>query len=234
MRWKTRTLAIAGAAVAVAAGAVGAALATTGSSSPKEAATAFIHDVATRLGVSDAKLTTALKDASAARIDQALKDGKITQAQADELKARIQSGDAPLLGPPGFGHRGGFGDRGPRVDVLAAAASYIGKTEAELRTALEGGKTLAQVAKDEGKTVEGLKDALAAAAKTDLDAKVKAGDLTEAQAKAILDRLTSNLDDVVNGTGPRGPGMGGHRGGDMGEGHGAPGAFFAPTAAQPA
>lgn len=231
MRWKSRTLAVITAAVAVGVGAVGAALATTGTASPKEAATGFIHDVATRLGVSDEKLTTALKDASAARIDQALKDGKITKEQADALKGRIQSGNAPLLGPPGFGHHRGFGDRGPRVDVLESAATYLGKTEAELRTALEGGKTLAQVAKDEDKTVDGLKDALTAAAKTDLDTKVRAGDLTEAQAKTILDGLTSKLDDIVNGTGPRGPGFHGHRGfgGGMGEGPGGPGAFFAPA-----
>ena len=48
----------------------------------------------------------------------------------------------------GFKH-GGPGHHGPgRMHGLDAAAKYLGMTEAALRNALEGGKTLAQVAKD--------------------------------------------------------------------------------------
>ena len=38
---------------------------------------------------------------------------------------------------------------------LAAAATYLGLTEAELRTELQAGKTLAQVAKAKDKSVDG-------------------------------------------------------------------------------
>ncbi len=239
MRWKTRTLAIAGAAVAVATGAVGAALATTGSSNPKAAATAFVHDVATRLGVSDEKLTTALKDASSARVDRALKDGKITKEQADEMKARIQSGDAPLLlGPARPGEHMGLGRHGMRANLLGSAATYLGKTEAELRTALESGKSLAEVAKDAGKSTDGLKAAISAGTKTELDKQVAAGTLTAEQAKAMLARMTSKLDDLIAGKRPDGGDFRGHHGfggpGHHGPGPGGSGAFFTPTAAQPA
>ena len=237
MRWKSRTLAIVTVAVAVGAGAVGAALATAGTASPKEAATAFIHDVATRLGVSDEKLTTALRGASTARIDQALKDGEITKAQADELKARIQSGDAPLLLGPGRsgGHMGGFGHMGQRADVLAAAATYLGRTETELRADLAAGKSLATIAKDAGKSTDGLKTALTAATKAELDKSVAAGNLTADQAKLMLERFTSHLDDMIAGTRPEGMpggrhgfgGMGGH--GGMGGGMGMGSSFGRPA-----
>jgi len=87
-------------------------------------------------------------------------------------------------------------------------------TEAQLRTKLENGDTLAEVAKAEGKTSAGLVDALVAAAKADLDAKVAAGKLTSAQRTSILSDLESRLEDVVAGDfsfgfrGPGGPGFG--------------------------
>ena len=82
---------------------------------------------------------------------------------------------------------------------LEAAAKYLGLTEAELRTQLEAGKTLAEIAKAQGKTVDGLEKALTADAKTKLDAAVKAGTITQAQADELLKRTTDHLDDLVNG-----------------------------------
>jgi hypothetical protein len=175
----------------------------------------FLNDVAKRLNVTPAALKAALKGASDDRIDAAVAAGKITKAQGDALKARTAQGGVPFFGGPhggGFGH-GGFGHGGP--GSLDAAATYLGMTEDELHTALESGKTLAQIAKDKGKTVDGLKSALTAATKTKLDAAVKAGTLTQAQADALLKRLTDHLDDLVNGTGlhPDGDGDGfGHHG----------------------
>lgn len=49
-------------------------------------------------------------------------------------------------------------------NVLAAAATYIGITEAQLRTELEAGKTLAEIAVASGKTRDGLIAALTQAA----------------------------------------------------------------------
>ena len=90
---------------------------------------------------------------------------------------------------------------------LDAAAKYLGLTEAELHTQLESGKTLAEIAKAQGKTVDGLKKALTDATKTKLDAAVKAGTITQAQADELLKRATEHLDDLVNGTfGPHGDG----------------------------
>ena len=114
------------------------------------------------------------------------------------MKQRSAEGGLPFFG--GGGHHGGFGGiaRGPAS--LDAAATYLGLTEAELHTQLESGKTLAEIAKDKGKTVDGLKKALTADTKAKLDAAVKAGKLTQAQADELLARMTDHLDDLVNGT----------------------------------
>ena len=62
---------------------------------------------------------------------------------------------------------------------------------ADLRTQLEAGKTLAAIATANGKTADGLKAALTTAAKSDLDAAVTAGKLTQAQEDKILAALPS-------------------------------------------
>jgi hypothetical protein len=162
---------------------------------------AFLNDVAKRLNVTPAELKAALKGASDDRIDAAVAAGKITKEQADAMKARTAEDGLPFFGGGGhrgggFGH-GGFGHGGPAS--LDAAAEYLGLTEAQLHTQLESGKTLAEIAKAQGKTADGLEKALTAATKTKLDAAVKAGTITQAQADDLLKRAADHLDDLVNG-----------------------------------
>jgi hypothetical protein len=85
--------------------------------------------------------------------------------------------------------------------LLAAAAAYLGLSEEELRNALEGGKSLADVATAQGKSVEGLKQALLDGAKADLDEAVANGDITAEQEQTILSKLRAGIDDFVNGRG---------------------------------
>jgi hypothetical protein len=173
-----------------------------------------VADAAKQLGVDASKLDAALKQALANRVDAAVEAGQITEAQGDELKARITAGEVPLVGVgPGRGHHGGFGHHFGHLD---AAASYLGVTEETLRTSLGEGETLAEIAKEQGKSVDGLKNALVTAAKADIAAAVKDGRLTEAQQTKILADLPGRIDDLVNGElklrgdhGPRGFRFGG-------------------------
>lgn len=203
----------------------GAALAGSGSDDGQQA---FLDAAAKRLGVTSAQLKAALAGAYGDRLDAAVAAGTLTQEQADAMKARAkQDGGLPFFGH----HREGFGGHrgGPR---LAAVASYLGITAAQLRTELESGKTLAEIAKAHDKTVGGLEQALSAELKAKLDAAVEAGRLTQAQATEIEARMASHLDDLVNGRGgPHGGPDGGPDGdGDHGWGGGPPPAGTRPPA----
>lgn len=221
-----KVLAATVAGLAVAGG--GAAIAASQSDST---ASTFFDSVAKHLGISSQQLEDATKAAAIERVNQALEDGKITQEQADELKSRIESGEAPgFFGPGLFGFRGPGGPGGPDGpgpdhhlffrDKLSPAADYLGLTEAELFEQLGQGKSLAQVAEAEGKPVDGLKQAILDGAKSALDEAVANERLTQELADSIYERLQSSIDDLVNGT-LLGPGFG-HR---FGPGFGGPQGF---------
>jgi CRISPR/Cas system-associated endoribonuclease Cas2 len=177
------------AAAAVAGGGAAIAADRFGSSSDSQA---VVNDAAKQLGVTPSALSSALKKALENRVDAAVAAGELTKAQGDELKQRIESGALPLF----FGPRGGPHEHFGELD---AAASYLGLTEAQLETQLESGKSLAQVAKDRGKSVDGLIQALVDQATKRLDAAVAAGRLTKAQEQQILSGLKQRITDFVNG-----------------------------------
>jgi hypothetical protein len=189
---------IAGAAAALAVGGAGAGVAATKlTHSPSAESQAIVNDAAKSLGVEPSKLEAALKKAFEDRIDAAVAAGRLTKAQGNELKQRIESGDFPLFGPPAFGPD--FGPPHPFFHGLDAAASYLGLTEEQLESRLNSGKTLAQIAKAQGKSVDGLKDAMLADAKAKLDDAVKAGRLSKAEEQQVLKDLEQRTDDLVNG-----------------------------------
>ena len=201
MKKKTLVLGVAG-ALAVAGGGVG--IAATHDSNDESKA--IIDDAAKQLGVTPAALTSALKKALEHRIDDAVAAGRLTKERGEKLKARIEAGELPFF----FGgfHHGSF----RHFLQLDAAASYLGLTEAQLRHQLANGTTLAQIAKDRGKSVDGLIDAMAAEVKGRLDAAVAAGRLTQAQADQVLKDVRERITDRVNGRAPSFRGFDGFRG----------------------
>lgn len=188
---------LAGVVAAVAVGGAGAGVAATKlTSSPNDESKAIVEDAARNLGIEPSRLSAAIKKALTDRIEAAVKAGRLTKAEGDELKQRIQSDEFPLFGPPALGH--GFPGPHPFFHGLDAAASYLGLSEAQLRSRLNSGTTLAQIAKAEGKSVEGLKSALLDDAKQKLDAAVRAGRLTKAEEQRVLKDLQSRIDDLVD------------------------------------
>ncbi len=189
---------------------------------------AFLDDLASRLNVPRDKLDAAIKGAVEARIDAAVKDGRLTQAQADAAKKRIESANGlpPLLGLGGGpGLRGiGPGPGGPphalpggHFGPLAAfdsAAKYLGLTTDQLEQQLRDGKSLADVTTAQNKDLDGLKAALKTDITAQLDDAVKNNRLTDAQRTDIEKNLDQRIDDLVNRKPPAGgPGFrGGMRG----------------------
>jgi hypothetical protein len=132
-------------------------------------------------------------------LDQAVANSKLPadeeQTMLSELKSHLDeivNGTGPRVIAKGVS-TGASGD---------AVASYLRLTPAELRAQVGDGKTLAQVAADQGKSVDGLKAAILAGARTDLDAAVAAGKITAAEEQKMLADLRTNIDQLVNSAGP--------------------------------
>ena len=172
--------------------------------SPAEESDAVVADVAKQLGVPEAKVEAALEEALANRVDAAVEAGRLTEAQGEELKERLRSGDFPLVGlGPGRGLHGG----GHHLGGLDAAADYLGLTEAELHDQLRDGSSLAEIARAEGKSVDGLVAALVKSAKAELADAVEDGRLTDAQRDELEADLTDRIEALVEREpGLRGPG----------------------------
>jgi hypothetical protein len=199
------------AAILAAGAGAGVAIAAVGDSA-KKTEQSVLDDAAKRLNVTPDALRSALGAAEDAQLDQAVKDGRLTQKQADAIKADRQQ-DGRVLGgpgiggrhggPDGFGGRGGFGFGPVRGAGLDAAASALGLKADELRTRLEAGKSIADVAKDQGKAIADVKSAIKEAITKQLDADVSAGRLTADQRTRALAELDQHLDDLVTRTPPK-------------------------------
>ena len=89
---------------------------------------------------------------------------------------------------------------------MTAVASYLGLSLGDLQSQLRSGKSLADIAKAQGKSVSDLRDAMIAAMKNSLDADTT---LTAQQKAEMLEHMTSHLDTMLNASHSPGTGMGG-------------------------
>jgi hypothetical protein len=122
-------------------------------------------------------------------------------------------------------------EKADRPSPLAAASKVLGITEAELKTELEAGKSVADVAKAKNIDLATVKAALLAEAKAHIDAEVAAGKHTAAEGAAKLAEVTSRIDTMLTTAGlpARGPHGEGGKGGHGGKG--GPGKFMTATLA---
>jgi hypothetical protein len=170
------------------------------------------------IGITEAQLRTELgTDKSLA--DVAVAHGKTRDGLIAALTAAQQQDIATLVDQKGIGARpkpangygpgpGGFG-RGPGGgnviigDTDAAAATYLGTTEADLETKLRAGQSLAQIANaTAGKSRDGLVNALVADATAKIDAAQTAGRITADQATQLKSNLSTRIGQLVDATGP--------------------------------
>jgi hypothetical protein len=167
-------------------------------SASKNYAQVFLDKLAGILHLTPAQTQDALKQAQLQTVDQMLADGRITKAQADAMKARINAGQG--LGPiGGFGRQGG-GFKADRTLMntlmtaeLNAAASALHMSPTDLQNALRSGKSLSALESQQKVSDSAVKAAMKNAAKGVLDNAVKAGTLTQSQADAILSKVGSGL-----------------------------------------
>jgi ribosomal protein S20 len=158
----------------------------------------YLQALANRLGTTLDKLQQAMSDARKDAIDNAVKQGLITQAQADKMLQRLQNpptpppGKAPFPAGKAFGAARGF--FGP--DVLEAVAKVLNMSPADVTSALRSGKTLADLAKSQNVDPSKVQQAIADAEKAALDRAVKDGLMTQAQADALKAKIDPNKIDL--------------------------------------
>ncbi|MCI0475428.1 MAG: phage protease [Anaerolineales bacterium] len=135
--------------------------------------------LAKKLGVPTDKLQQAMTDARKDALDQAVKQGLLTQTQADQMSKLGQNRAAFAAGATA------------RLD---AAAKTLGMSVDDLKTALRT-KTLLTLAQEKKVDVAKLRTAIADAEKAAIDQAVKDGKLTQAQADELKAKITpENID----------------------------------------
>ena len=145
----------------------------------KKAEQSILDDAAKRLNVTPEALRGALGAAEDAQLDQQVKDGKLTQEQADAIKKRrADSGDGARgpgcrrpAGGPGFPAAAARSRRLRRLRGLALqarrraarstrAATALGLSRDDLARQLRAGQSIADVAKAQGKSLDDVKAAI--------------------------------------------------------------------------
>ena len=134
-----------------------------------------------------------------------------------------------MKGDSGSGHgmMSGSGQRmngnmtTPMTVPMATAASYIGLSVAELQTQMHAGKSLADIATAQAKTVDGLHDALVNAIAEQVDSNTS---LSVDQRTSMLSQISTRVTTMINNTDHQtgqGNGTGMSNGMGMGTGMGA-------------
>jgi uncharacterized protein YidB (DUF937 family) len=202
----------------------------------------FWSALAAKLGISVDDLKAKALQVRKDMIDQAVKDGRLTQAQADAIKARLDANSliAPInIGRGGVSPWGGVGPQGggrgflqgPKgggtfgfpfafggsSDQLEAVAKALKLSPSDLTTQLRE-KSLAEIAKAQNVDEATVKQAIIDAAKAQIQRAVQDGILTQAQADQMLKRLTPDQIDLSRTPRMRGFGWGGWDWGGFGRG----------------
>jgi hypothetical protein len=169
----------------------------------------FLDNLAAALGIERTALDSAMESAAQTSADAAVADGSLSQEQADRLTDLAAQGNyAPFFG--GRGGPGGPGRGGPALHAVheaavSAAAQTLGLSVDELRTALRDGQSVAELAAANNTTEAAVLSAALAAARSELDALVAAGTLTQEQADSAYQHLEAKGLSLLE-RGGRGPG----------------------------
>ncbi len=129
--------------------------------------------------------------------------GPLVTAAASPTPSAVTSPGTPAASPGADTEkpdgRGGFGHN-EAVSDTSVVAKAIGISEADLKTALAGGQTVADVAKAHNVPLQTVIDALVADGTSELAAQVANGSITQAQADAEKAEILQRATDQAHGT----------------------------------
>jgi hypothetical protein len=166
----------------------------------------FKKAVAGILGIEVERYEAALDEAQEQVLGDAVTEGWLTQDQADRMRERAEAGPGPGMrggfAPPargGFGHGWG-GKAGPGDTVIGVAAEKLGWTVQELLDKLGEDVSIADVAAEEGVTVQEIVDAYVSQLTESLDEAVSEGRITQNQADWMIEQAAERAEQRLTGT----------------------------------
>lgn len=144
-------------------------------------------------------------------LDEAVADGRISEDRAQDMLSELEDRVSEMVQSTDAPQRDGRGGGGV---IREAVASYLDTPVDEIREQREDGTSLAQIAESEGKSAEGLEQAIITAAQEKTSDAVESGRLTQAEADERLAELESRVSEMIQSTDAperdhRGPGPGG-------------------------
>lgn len=170
--------------------------------------------VAELLGITVEKYNEVIEKAKEKVLDKAVKDGWLTQNQADVLRWRMEKmkerqgiglmreGKAFSRFCMPFGkHLGGFFGRGLGFglgpDLLSIAAEKLDMSLYELLSELDNGKSIADIAKEKNIDPKTIKDAFLKEYSEDLKDAVEDGKITQKYADRLLEEAEEKINEIL-------------------------------------
>jgi hypothetical protein len=141
-------------------------------------------------------------------VDQAVRDGTLSQDQADQARAIAQKGLRAFV-ELGFSAADKRGQSQAEMQsnpkaAIVAAMSTLGIPLDEVQRGIESGKSLADVARGHNVDAQRLKTTILNTYKSQLDTAVRSGTLTRAQADVRYQAFAQDVDSIINGKGGAG------------------------------
>ncbi len=148
-----------------------------------------LTEIAQEKGVEPQVVIDAIVAAEKALVEESVTKGEISRAEADEWLAELDASVAEFVQQSW--------DEGDWVNWYAIAAQTIGIDEDALWTALDEGKSLAEIAQEKGVEPQTVIDAIVAAEKAFVEEIVTKGEVSRAEADEWLAELDASVAEFV-------------------------------------
>lgn len=162
----------------------------------------FRKNLAGRLNISEDQLQTAVSGAVSDTTAQLVKDGKLTQSQADHINALSAEFSKGATFPPDANVISQVAGMVPLSmdqfkQIETDVATSLNLQPSVLEDQIKAGNSLTDIAKTQNVDIQKVKDATLTSLKTQLDAAVKGGKLTQAQEDQINQQASKFIDKLV-------------------------------------
>jgi ribosomal protein S20 len=153
-----------------------------------------LADIASAQGKTEQSLIDQLVSASSQRIDQEVSSGKLTQDQADQMKAKLSDQIKNRVE-----HKGAFGgdQNGNRGGQFKEIATLLGVDQQEIMTQLKAGQSLVDIAATKQIDEQQIIDQLVSSASQRIDQEVTSGKITQDQADQMKAKLPDRIKQMV-------------------------------------